>query len=1028
MKRSLFLFLLTALIISFFLQSAIVHAADRERIDVLLYQIDKNINRQVEGVKLQDRLRNWNYNLENVDSNLDELLREVANLKASGVDLDLPRISAIMIALRERRKNFSIILDYRRILETFMKQLNDGNITNTGDLLNKFDRKTDNMRDSINKKEPLIALEHFDIIKRMGTLRENIEFSNISDTRKLIRKEWMKSRFVFKEYKQVIKDLETLRIQYKKIYLYSQDKGSEPGYIKKSHYKPKGKSPISFTPNWGNSSFIWRELRVGDTINPRIDNITGGSGNYNIRWLLDNSLIGTGRFASHRLRTPGMHFLMVRVTDSLGQSQYKSYVYNVRGGGRFDYRYNLSNYNPASGETVFFKVQDVRGGYPPYRFRWEVNGRYFGSGTYAHYQFPRSGTYNIRIIGRDSRGERREQTRRVNVGGSGNISFNLWSETNRPRLGQIVRFEFRDVSGGQSPYRYLWKTNTGAGGDTRNFSYGFRKPGVHNITVSVFDRLNRRTTRHYTYRVAGSSSPLRVRMRYSTDRPNMGQVVQLGISSVSGGSPPYRYEWFDDGRKFGDSASCQQVWRRTGRAKVTLKVTDSVGSYVKVHHNFYIGSGGSLSFEQWLSSTSIQAGGSVRMQARNIQGGRSPYRYRWEVNNNFVSNAQSLTHNFPRAGTYTVKLRVTDMNNLSRTHSRTVRVSGSGQNLHANFSWSTGSPKVGDTVTFRAYNVRGGNPPYRYLWKIDERVIGNQNTATYRFNQARSYKFYGEVRDSSGKYRKVNRIFNVGGSSSPISFNVSASNNSPRPNQVVNFSINNLRGGISPYSINWTMNGRNIGSGMRASYRFGGGTHTLAVTVRDNSGRSKSHTRRFNVTSEALKCSFSWSKSSPSLGEVVSFRVNNLRGGRPPYNVRWLMNGRQFISGTSGSYRFNSPGRFSMRAEVTDAGGNRKSTSHTFNIRGGISPQPQPSGKISCSMRVSKTNLRRGETAQFSLSQIRGGSPPYRITWTATGIGNFGSGMAASYLFNRSGSYTVIATVRDSRGKTKTIRVTITVR
>ena len=1029
MKRTASIIILLTIVLIFSATVVPAFSAERERVDVLLYMIDQNINGQITGDKLESRLRTWEYNVGNTIENLNELLKEVSGLKSQGDETNLPGNSAILAASKERKKNFTVIIEYRRALENFMKGLKGNTYGSRQAFLDEFNDKMDKISSIIDENEPLIVLERFDIPSRILKLRDELDSASSDKTLEMLKKEWLASREVFLEYKREVNDLEKLRLQYIKIYKYSIGEGGRPDYLKNggsgiTPSKPRSKE-ISFTPYWGDSPFAWRQLRVGDSINPRIDNVSGGSGLLSYLWTMDGSIIGRQQAANYRFNKPGMHYLVARVQDSSGRSQWKSYAYNVRGGDNLHFNLDVSDSNPDPGETVFFKITDVYGGNAPYQIRWEMNNSYIGSGYYANYQFPRSGSYNLRVRIRDNDGVEREDSRNFNLGSAGQLTFNLWASNSSPRVGETVQFEFRDVRGGSSPYFYNWSSNTGASGSGERFSYTFRNSGLHRLKVLVYDKYKRKTVKYYTYRVGGSSGAIKARISYSTDRPSLGQLVTLNAANVSGGSPPYRYEWSVDGTRISGDASARNTWYREGNSKVTLKVYDSSGSSSSVHHTFRVGSGGgSLSFRDWISNSNPQLNDTVTLKAENVKGGTSPYSYQWEINGKKISSSPTTIHRFNRAGTYTVKVTVTDNAGRVAERIKTVRVAGGSSSLHANFSWSNNSPRLGDTVTFRISNVNGGNPPYSYIHKIDNNVISNGSSATYRFDQVRAYKYQAEVRDSSGAVKNTTKMFTIQGSSQPLSFDINVSNSSPRQGETVSFYARNIKGGVTPYTVTWTMNGRHIANGQNASYRFETGSYSLKAVVRDRSGSEVSRSYNFNVQASAdpFRVNFSWSENEPKAGKPINLKAYNFNGGKPPYNVKWFVDGRQIGSGDNLNYIFNKPGNYNLRAEAVDAFGQKKTTSHTFRVSGSGDPGSGQTDDVFFSVTISNSNPRVGDTVRFTVSNLRGGNSPYKISWSLSNAGNIGSSRSVIWKFKKSGIRAVSCTVTDSRGKSRTIR------
>ncbi|MCD4785642.1 MAG: PKD domain-containing protein, partial [Candidatus Eremiobacteraeota bacterium] len=931
MKKTISIFLFAIIIFSLAAVPLKALASDQERVDVLIYLIDKNINRELKGNKVKTRLMSWKYNIDNTIENLNELLSEVSRIKSSGKKADLPERSGIWLTLKDKEKNYYILSQYRGILGGLKRHIEKGDVQPGSELVDLIDKKIKEMKEMIKKREPLVLLDKMEIESRMETLKEDISDAGREDTIESIQTQLNYSSPINKEYKQEISDLKKLHRQYRRILAYNRGKAEKPNSLALEIPKDKpderkhSDRKIRFSTYWGKSNYIWRELKVGEWIYPKMQNVSGGSPPYNYTWILDGRVISGSPGTNYRFRNPGMHYLVSRVTDSRGRSSWNSYVYNVQGRSNFNFNYTVSDSSPQRGETVYFRINNTYGGNYPYYFRWEMNGREFDSGKYANYRFRDHGTYRLKVIGRDSYGKTRTQERTFYVGSSGQISFDLQANDNTPSLGQSVQYKFRNIRGGSSPYRYRWRFSTGQTGTSQIFAYRYNKRGTYVLRVTVYDRYNRSATRSYTYRIAGGSSSLRVRMKYSTDRPRIGQTINLSVSSRSGGISPFRYEWYENGRRFATGSSIRRVWNRAGTYRVALKVIDSTGASARTEHNFTVTSGGSINFSEWFSTSSPGVGQTIQMRVQNLKGGVAPYTYYWEMNGRRISTGSTASYRFANSGRH--KLRITIKDRIGRTRTREKYFNISSHSLHCNFSWSNNAPRVGDTVTFRATSVSGGVSPYRYRWLMNGRPFSNSATSSYRFNRTGTYRMTAEVRDNSGKIKTTSHTFNVHSQSSSLSFSIRASNSSPRAGQSASFSAVNITGGTAPYSVSWRMNNAGIGSGTNSSYRFSrSGTYRLTATVRDRRGRTKTVSRTFNVQGQTTPLSFSIraSNSSPKAGQSASFSVTNLKGGSAPYSVSWRMNNAGIGSGTNSSYRFSRSGTYRLTATVRDRRGRTK--------------------------------------------------------------------------------------------------------
>jgi plastocyanin len=93
--------------------------------------------------------------------------------------------------------------------------------------------------------------------------------------------------------------------------------------------------------------------------------------------------------------------------------------------------------------------------------------------------------------------------------------------------------------------------------------------------------------------------------------------------------------------------------------------------------------------------------------------------YEWDLDGNGEANyevgGQTASRSFDRAGTYKIRVRVTDTGDRVATRSKDVKVYS---DLKAAFTWSPQSPVEGDTVTLTSTST-SSSPITSWLWDLD---------------------------------------------------------------------------------------------------------------------------------------------------------------------------------------------------------------------------------------------------------------------------------------------------------------------
>lgn len=240
------------------------------------------------------------------------------------------------------------------------------------------------------------------------------------------------------------------------------------------------------------------------------------------------------------------------------------------------------------------------------------------------------------------------------------------------------------VTGGTSPYTYLWSNNTTAE-DPNNLA-----AGTYTVTVTDLNGCTATTT----VTITQPQAPLAL----STTQVNVGCFGNSTGSvnlTVTGGTSPYTYLWSNNGT----------VEDPTGMSagSYTVTVTDANGCTAQT----------SVTITQpqaplALSTTQVNVlcfGNSTGSVNLTVTGGTAPYTYAWS-NNTAQEDPSNLA-----AGTYTVT--VTDANGCMATTTVTITQPQAGLAMSTTqinvlcFGNSTGSINL--TVT-------GGTSPYTYAW------------------------------------------------------------------------------------------------------------------------------------------------------------------------------------------------------------------------------------------------------------------------------------------------------------------------
>jgi phenolic acid decarboxylase len=253
-------------------------------------------------------------------------------------------------------------------------------------------------------------------------------------------------------------------------------------------------------------------------------------------------------------------------------------------------------------------------------------------------------------------------------------------------------------------------------------------------------------------------TPLNVTISPTQVRMYVNQS-QTFTSSVSGGTPPYTYQWYKNGTAIPGATSNNLIFTpaQTGHYNLYVNATDSLNKKVQsnIVNDILVNNQTSVSIRPVSTNTTL--GGSVQLNS-TIAGGFSPYIYQWYYNNGTAiagTATSTLTYKANYTGTYTIYVNVTDSLNF-RTQSNQATI-----NVYTQPSVTISPVSVNMTPSMKQQFtsvVTGGLVPYTYQWYVNNTAVMGATSANFTFMPTSSgnYQIYVNVGDSIGSQATSN--------------------------------------------------------------------------------------------------------------------------------------------------------------------------------------------------------------------------------------------------------------------------------
>ena len=415
-------------------------------------------------------------------------------------------------------------------------------------------------------------------------------------------------------------------------------------------------------------------------------------------WDFGDGSAASGVTATHRFSASGTFHAVLTVTDSNGVSASKSQDIVVGGGAAPTADFTVSPASPLTNQEINFNggLSTAGAGHSIVRYAWNFGSGSPQSGVTVTKSYDVAGTYSVTLTVTDEAGQTAQTTKGVTVtasaSGSGTPTPLFTFSPASPGVRESVFFNASTSTAGtgHTIASYAWTFGDGATATGVTATHAYSTAGTYSVQLKVTDDAGQSTTSAAVSITAGNPPAPTANFTSSPTGPVVGDniVFDASLSTTAQGQTITNLAW-----NFGDNtpiiscpgaATCvgtriiSHAYTAAGTYVVNLVVTDSAGRIGSHAASVLVGTGNPqplITFSPSTGASPITIGfsstGSILFSGATVAS------YAWNfgdpVSGALNSSASANpTHLYNFAGTYTVRLTITD--SLGRVGTITVTV------------------------------------------------------------------------------------------------------------------------------------------------------------------------------------------------------------------------------------------------------------------------------------------------------------------------------------------------------------------
>ena len=394
--------------------------------------------------------------------------------------------------------------------------------------------------------------------------------------------------------------------------------------------------------------------------------------------------------------------------------------------------------------------------------------------------------------------------------------------------------------------------------------------------------------------------------------------------------------------------------------------------------------------------------------------------YAWDFGDGATSSTQSPSHAYSKAGTFAVKLTVSDSGGLATSATTTATIAALAAPVP-----SIGGPYAGQTGQSISFDASASTDPNKsvltYAWNFGDGSQGSGSTVKHSYAKAGKYTVTLTLSDGYKQTAAATTTATITNPAQPPLANAGGPYN-----------------GFATQSIAFTSAGSSDPNGLSLSYAwsFGDGatspvanpshayskpgTYTVNLAVSDSTGLSGSATAMAIISTLGVPTVSIGGPYSGQTGQSIIFNASaSTDPNKSPLTYAWSFGDGSESSGATAKHSYAKAGKYAVTLTLTDTYNQTSTATTTATITNPAQPPVANAG---------------GPYTGFSGSAVAFtgavSTDPNGLALTYAwefGDGAQGSGVSPSHTYLKAGNYTVKLTVSDSTGLSGSANTTATI-